>query len=100
MICVCGYVYRLNENIENGLKSFFCGMEDYLPFSIVRLVKVPVHSGGVSCTFSPHFSQMPLCSCTFGFWSCTIGVPVRLVTLVVLLVAVLCAVGYTYCTLG
>ena len=85
MICVFGCVYMYTENIENGLKSFFDEMEDYLPFFFVRLVKVSVHSDSVSCTFTSHFSQMPLCFGTFGLVYCTIGFLVRLVLLSVLL---------------
>ena len=83
---MCAYVYMYEENIENGLKSFFDEKEVYLPFFFVRLVRVSVHSGAVSCTFSSHISQMPLCFGTFGWVSCTIGFLVRLVLLSVRLV--------------
>ena len=78
-------VYRCEEIIENGLKSFFDEKEVYLPFFFVRLVRVSVHSGAVSCTFSSQISQMPLCFGTVGLVSCTIGFLVRLVILSVLL---------------
>lgn len=89
MMCMFTCVYMCEEIIENGLKSFFDEKEVYLPFFFVRLVRVSVHSGAVSCTFSSQISQMPLCFGTVGLVSCTIGFLVRLVILSVLL-AYLC----------
>ena len=88
-----------NEKYENGSLSFFLEKEFYLPFSLVQLDMVSVHSGPSFCTFTLHFVQklkqivhlvigfVQLHFCTVGYVCCTIGL-------------YLCAIGCLICTLG
>lgn len=97
--CECMCVYGENENGENGLKSFFLKKESYLPFSLVHLGRVSVHSDPTFCTFTFDFVQMlirfvqlvtVICTvafCTVGYICCTIGL-------------YLCTIGSTNRTLG
>lgn len=92
-------MYSKNENIENGLNSFFFELEDYLPFSLVQLGMVSVHSDPVFCTFGFIFVQkvkqfvrmvmvfVQLVFCTIGYICCTNGLN-------------FCTHGSTLCTIG
>ena len=104
--CECMSVYVGNENSENGLNRFFFDLEDYLPFSLVQLGMVFVHSDPIFCTFHFLFVQMlkgivqlvnvfvqllfctvgSIC-CTFGLYFCTNG-------------CLNCTIGYVICTNG
>lgn len=99
-------VYVGNEISENGLNRFFLDLEDYLPFSLVQLGMVFVHSDLIFCTFHSHFVQMlkgivqlvytfvqllfctvgSIC-CTFGLYFCTNG-------------CLNCTIGSLICTNG
>lgn len=99
-------MYTENEISENGLNHFFLDLEDYLPFSLVQLGRVFVHSDLIFCTFHFIFVQMlkgivqlvsifvqllfctvgSIC-CTFGLYFCTIG-------------CLICTVGFLICTNG
>ena len=95
---MCLYIVG-NEKYENGSLSFFLEKEFYLPFSLVQLDMVFVHSGPSFCTFTLHFVQklkqivqlvrvfVQLHFCTVGYVCCTIGL-------------YLCAIGCLICTLG
>lgn len=97
--CECMCVYGENENGENCLKSFFLKKESCLPFSLVQLGRVLVHSDPTFCTFTFDFVQMlnrfvqlvtVICTvafCTVGYICCTIGL-------------YLCTIGSTNRTLG
>ena len=83
--CECMSVYVENEISENGLNCSFLDLEDYLPFSLVQLGWVSVHSDLISCTFHFIFVQMlkgivhlvhsfvQLLFCTIGSICCTFG---------------------------
>ena len=74
-----------NEKYENGSLNFFFEKEFSLPFSLVQLGMVSVHSGPIFCTFTLHFVQklkqivhlvsvfVQLHFCTVGYVCCTIG---------------------------
>lgn len=74
-----------NEKYENGSLSFFFEKEFSLPFSLVQLDMVSVHSGPSFCTLTLHFVQklkqivhlvtvfVQLHFCTVGYVCCTIG---------------------------
>ena len=88
-----------NQNSKNGFKAFFFEKKVYLPFSLVHLVKVFVHSGLLSCTFTFKFVQklqgfvhlpnvfVHLHLCTVGYISCTLAL-------------YLCTIGAISCTNG
>lgn len=90
--CECVCVYSENENGENRLNSFFFEKESYLPFSLVRMGTVLVHSDPTFCTFGRDFVQMlngfvqlVMVICTFAF--CTVGY-------------ICCTIGLYSCTIG
>lgn len=97
--CECMSVYVENEISENGLNCSFFDLEDFLPFSLVQLGMVSVHSDPILCTFHFIFVQMlkgivrlvnsfvQLLFCTLSSICCTIGL-------------YFCTVGCLICTFG
>lgn len=97
--CECVSVYSGDENGENCLNRFFLEKELYLPFSLVQLGRVLVHSDPTFCTFTLDFVQMlrkivqlvicfcTIAFCTIGYICCTFGLN-------------LCTIGYGSCTFG
>lgn len=95
-----------NENSENGLNCFFLDLKTSLPFSLVHLGTVLVHSDPIFCTFTFDFVQNPrdfvhlvivavhLHLCTIGSFSCTYGL--YLCTLA----HIPCTNGSRLCTIG